>query len=72
MLSEDDQVAPVGFHRPVEFPTDQVYGDTAEPTLRLITCGGDFDQSVRSYQGNLIVYAEHIATHRPKPTPPAS
>lgn len=55
-----------------EFPTDQVYGDTAEPTLRLITCGGDFDQSVRSYQGNLIVYAEHIATHQPKPTPPAS
>jgi sortase (surface protein transpeptidase) len=55
-----------------EFPTDRVYGPTAEPTLRLITCGGDFDRSVRSYQGNLIVYAEHIATYRPKPTPPAS
>jgi len=55
-----------------EFPTDRVYGPTAESTLRLITCGGDFDRSVRSYQGNLIVYAEHIATHRPKPTPPAS
>ena len=29
-----------------EFPTDQVYGPTSEPTLRLITCGGDFDRSI--------------------------
>ena len=43
-----------------EFPTQQVYGDTAEPTLRLITCGGDFDRSARSYRDNLIVFADHL------------
>lgn len=43
-----------------EFPTQQVYGDTAEPTLRLITCGGDFDNSARSYRENLIAFADHI------------
>lgn len=43
-----------------EFPTQQVYGDTAEPTLRLITCGGDFDRSARSYEENLIAFADHI------------
>jgi LPXTG-site transpeptidase (sortase) family protein len=39
------------------FPTDQVYGDTAKPELRLITCGGVFDKSARSYKDNIIVYA---------------
>lgn len=48
-----------------EFPTQQVYGSTAEPTLRLITCGGSFDRSVQSYKGNQIVYAEHIGNILP-------
>jgi hypothetical protein len=48
-----------------EFPTEQVYGDTVEPTLRLITCGGDFNSSVRSYEGNLIVFAEHLGNSQP-------
>lgn len=50
-----------------EFPTNQVYGDTAEPTLRLITCGGDFNRSAKSYQGNLIVYAEHLGNYSTSP-----
>jgi LPXTG-site transpeptidase (sortase) family protein len=43
-----------------EFPTAEVYDPTEAPTLRLITCGGDFDRSARSYEGNLLVFAEHI------------
>ncbi|XVV03032.1 class F sortase [Actinosynnema sp. CA-248983] len=42
------------------FPTDAVYGDTPDPVLRLITCGGVFDRSARSYQDNVIVYAKLI------------
>lgn len=42
------------------FPTDAVYGDTADPELRLITCGGSFDRSARSYLDNIIVYANLI------------
>ncbi|PWK84102.1 LPXTG-site transpeptidase (sortase) family protein [Lentzea atacamensis] len=42
------------------FPTEAVYGETDEPELRLITCGGSYDQSARSYRDNIIVYATLI------------
>ncbi|CRK57972.1 putative secreted protein [Alloactinosynnema sp. L-07] len=40
-----------------EFPSDEVYGDTARPELRLITCGGTFDRAAKSYRDNTIIYA---------------
>lgn len=40
-----------------EFPTERVYGPTPAHELRLITCGGDFDSSRRSYLDNIVVYA---------------
>jgi hypothetical protein len=39
------------------FPTLDVYGNTDDAELRLITCGGDFDSSARSYLSNIVVYA---------------
>lgn len=39
------------------FPTETVYGSTAEPVLRLVTCGGQFDRDRRSYDDNVIVFA---------------
>jgi sortase (surface protein transpeptidase) len=42
------------------FPTEAVYGDTDQPELRLITCGGSFDQAAHSYRDNIIVYATLI------------
>ena len=39
------------------FPTLAVYGDTDGAELRLVTCGGSFDRSKRSYVDNIIVYA---------------
>jgi LPXTG-site transpeptidase (sortase) family protein len=42
-----------------EFPTEQVYGPTPHAELRLITCGGEFDRDVRSYQDNVVVSAVH-------------
>jgi len=42
------------------FPTDAVYNDTANPALRLITCGGNFDQNAGSYRSNVIVYADLV------------
>ena len=44
-------------HDKDEFPTDAVYGPTEQPTLRLVTCGGDFDFGVRTYEENVIVFA---------------
>lgn len=40
-----------------EFPTERVYGPAPAPVLRLITCGGDFDRAVSSYEDNVVVYA---------------
>jgi sortase (surface protein transpeptidase) len=39
------------------FPTEQVYGSTPLPELRLITCGGEFDHDARSYRDNVVVSA---------------
>jgi sortase (surface protein transpeptidase) len=39
------------------FPTEEVYGDTAGPELRLITCGGTFDRRSGNYRDNVIAYA---------------
>jgi hypothetical protein len=38
-------------------PADQVYGPTAAPALRLVTCAGTFDHRRRSYRDNLLVSA---------------
>lgn len=44
-------------------PADRIWHDAPPdaPTLRLITCGGTFDHAQRSYQDNIIVYADDHA-----------
>jgi Sortase domain len=39
------------------FPTARVYGPTPGPTLRLITCSGEFDRSTGHYLDNTVLYA---------------
>ncbi|MET8039243.1 class F sortase [Micromonospora sp. NPDC005215] len=45
------------------FPTDEVYGATDHAALRLITCGGEFDDSTQHYRDNVIVYARLAHAH---------
>ncbi|MCJ0870325.1 class F sortase [Streptomyces sp. AP-93] len=40
------------------FPTDKVYGDTARPELRVITCGGEITDGHRP--DNIILYADLV------------
>jgi sortase (surface protein transpeptidase) len=40
------------------FPTDVVYGDTDHAALRLITCGGEFDDLSGHYEDNIVVFAK--------------
>jgi sortase (surface protein transpeptidase) len=42
------------------FPTASVYGRAGYPSLRLITCGGPFDQATGHYVDNIIVYAHLV------------
>jgi LPXTG-site transpeptidase (sortase) family protein len=44
-----------------DFPTTAVYGAVPDPELRLITCGGTFDYSTRSYLSNTVVYAKQVS-----------
>ncbi|MFC0031766.1 class F sortase [Micromonospora chaiyaphumensis] len=39
------------------FPTELVYGPSDEPGLRVVTCGGAFDESSGSYVDNVIAFA---------------
>jgi sortase (surface protein transpeptidase) len=47
-------------HPKSAFPTDKVYGPTPDAQLRLVTCGGEFDRSQRSYRDNVVVFARSI------------
>ena len=51
-----------GLHRVAKdaFPTASVYGKAGYPSLRLITCGGPFDQATGHYVDNIIVYAHLV------------
>jgi len=42
------------------FPTNLVFARTTVPTLRLITCGGQFDRSTGHYLNNYIVFARLV------------
>jgi hypothetical protein len=39
------------------FPTDAVYYPSLSPTLRLVSCGGEFDATAGHYRSNLVVFA---------------
>ncbi|TDC28968.1 class F sortase, partial [Micromonospora sp. 15K316] len=43
-----------------EFPTELVYGPSERPGLRVVTCGGQFDENARSYLNNVIVFASLV------------
>lgn len=44
------------------FPTTEVYGNLDHAGLRLITCGGEFDENARSYESNIIVFATLVGS----------
>jgi sortase (surface protein transpeptidase) len=47
------------------FPTGKVYGPAPDAELHLITCGGTFDYTTRSYLSNTVVYSAEVpARHR--------
>ena len=44
------------------FPTRQVYGKTDHAALRLITCGGPFDEGTGHYLENIVVFASLVGS----------
>ncbi|MFF5212941.1 class F sortase [Streptosporangium sp. NPDC000396] len=46
------------------FPTQRVYGESPNPQLHLITCGGAYDRTTGHYTDNVIAYATMTSTRR--------
>jgi sortase (surface protein transpeptidase) len=44
-----------------DFPTDEVYGDLPYAGIRLITCGGSFDEDTGNYEDNIVVFATLVS-----------
>jgi hypothetical protein len=55
----------LGLFTKARFPTAEVYGRTGNAQLRLITCGGTYDRSARTYLGNLVVFADLVSVTSP-------
>lgn len=51
------RVTAVAMYQQEDFPTRLVYGFTPNPTLRLITCGGDYDAQTHTYLDRTIAFA---------------
>lgn len=47
-----------------DFPTLKVYGNTDRAEVRLITCGGVFNDSTNNYKSNIVVYG-HLTGSQP-------
>ncbi len=68
-VSRLDGIAAVFRVRQVEqypkdaFPTEAVYGNLDRAGLRLITCGGSFDRRARSYNDNIVAFADLVGVH---------
>jgi LPXTG-site transpeptidase (sortase) family protein len=55
--TEEFRVTAVRQVAKTDFPTDDVYAPDLQSSLRLITCGGQFDYQAHNYLDNVIVFA---------------
>lgn len=54
------EVTKIGEFPKNEFPTEAVYQPVGHPALRLITCGGAYDEASSNYLSNVIVWAKMV------------
>jgi sortase (surface protein transpeptidase) len=70
VLRQDGRTAIFAIRRVVRvsksrFPTDAVYGPTDHAALRLITCGGRYDDDRARYDDNVVVFAAMVDVREP-------
>jgi sortase (surface protein transpeptidase) len=58
------RVTAVALYPEQDFPAGYVYGFTPQPTLRLITCGGDYDEHTHHYLSRTIAFAVYAGESR--------
>lgn len=65
-------VTSVDTYRKDAFPAELVYGGQGDSTLKLVTCGGDFDRAARSYLSNVVVSTSLVGVTPPSPATTAA
>jgi Sortase domain len=58
------QVNSVEHFGKTKLPIQRVYGDYSRPSLRLVTCGGNWIGGSQGYADNVIVFAALVATKK--------
>jgi hypothetical protein len=48
-----------------DFPTAMIYGPTKYASLRVVTCGGTFDNATGHYLGSVVVFASLVSSEHP-------
>ncbi|MGY4098749.1 class F sortase [Nocardia sp. R16R-3T] len=51
------KVTDVRMYLKTQFPDQTVFGARGGATLQVVTCGGEFDQTARSYLSNVVVFS---------------
>jgi LPXTG-site transpeptidase (sortase) family protein len=51
-------------HAKAQFPTVNVFGATPTDEVRLITCGGEYNEAIGRYVDNLVVFAARVQLAR--------
>lgn len=59
--ARDFEVIELAQYDKQELPFDRVFAKTGDPLLTLITCGGEFNRSISSYEDNIVAYAIPMA-----------
>jgi hypothetical protein len=54
------RVYSAALYQKAEFPDQAIYGYTSWPSLRLVTCGGQFDAATGHYLSNTVVFAQYV------------
>jgi hypothetical protein len=54
------RVYSAALYQKAEFPDQAIYGYTSWPSLRLVTCGGQFDYATGHYLANTVVFAQYV------------
>lgn len=60
--SQDFEVIELAQYDKQELPFDRVFAKTGDPLLTLITCGGEFNRSISSYEDNIVAYAIPVSS----------
>jgi hypothetical protein len=57
------KITAVRLYPKTQFPTAAVYGFVDYASLRLITCGGSFDEGSGHYTSNVVAFASLVSSH---------